>query len=132
MGPKTPPSRYATTRARATAPSTTNPVGRETARQMFTSAHLSLGFSHGRASIRLSAARLPWMQSICPGAAEHLRAQAFRLRVMGAYGTFFSCLRACASQPTSGFYLHSPASEGMRMGALQKHTGMGVRAPRRV
>jgi hypothetical protein len=29
----------------------------------------------------------------------------------------------------SGLYLHSPASEGMWMGALQKHTGKGVPAP---
>ena len=34
-----------------------------------------------------------------------------------------------ALQSISGLYLHSPASEGMWMGAHQKHTGMGVPAP---
>src|SRR6266581_8917268 len=39
-----------------------------------------------------------------------------------------SAARASASM--FGLYLHSPASEGMRMGAFQKHTGMVCERPR--
>ena len=42
----------------------------------------------------------------------------------------FSYLASPPPAVNSGLYLHSPALEGMWMGALQEHTGKGVPAPR--